>query len=81
MIDKDFLGLFCDAAEHDEHDGPAFLEYGFRRGEEDQLRKLSCEQGWTTVRYPGAPWRTEDRCPDHPAAQPETPPDVVQVRG
>lgn len=81
MIDKDFLGMFCDAEEHDEYDEPAFLEYGFRQGEEEQLRKVSCEAGWTTVRFPGAPWRNEDRCPAHPAAKIETPENTVEVRG
>lgn len=83
MINNEYLGLVCDAEEHDPEDEPAYLEWGYERGQEEQLRKKACEDGWTTVKFPGAPWRTaEDRCPDHPApALPEVPDNTVEVRG
>lgn len=79
MIEKGFLGLYCDAAEHPEDDEPAYLEWGFQ--DQDELRKKACEDGWTTVRFPGAPWRNEDRCPEHPAKKVESPQNTVEVRG
>lgn len=81
MIDKGYITLLCDAAEHEDEDQePYGLDYGFKEGEEAALRRKACEDGWTSVRLPGAPWRWEDRCREHPGQPPQTPDDLVQVR-
>jgi hypothetical protein len=49
------------------------LEHLFRRGQEQDLRKKACEDGWQSLRFPGAPWRWLDHCPAH-RQEDQTPP-------
>jgi hypothetical protein len=79
-VERDFIALVCDDEEHGD-DEPWGLDLALERGEEELLRKKACEAGWTSVRFPGAPWHTEDRCPEHPREDPKPPDDVLEVRG
>lgn len=79
-VERDFIALFCDDEDHGE-DEPWGLDYALVRGDEELLRKKACEEGWTSVRLPGAPWHTEDRCPEHPPEAGPPPENVMEVRG
>lgn len=81
MVVQSVIGLSCDHHEHvAEGMRPWGMDYGFRRGQEALLRKKACEQGWSSIRLPGAPWRILDHCPEHRVDPPPRPDDVVEVR-
>lgn len=80
MIERDFIGLYCDGEDHGD-DEPWGLELALERGDEELLRRKASEAGWTSVRFPGAPWHIEDRCPGCPREEPKPPDEVLEVRG
>lgn len=81
MIDTGYIALLCDDKAHEDEDQePYGLEYGFCQGQEANLRKKACEEGWTSVRLPGASWRWTDQCPEHPREQVVELPDIVEIR-
>lgn len=83
MIERGFLGLFCDGeCSDDEYQEPAFLEDGFQY--DSDLRKYAAERGWIHVKPPGRPWGDgDDYCPNcAPAHQAAPKPENTQeVRG
>lgn len=81
MIESGFLGLYCDHPEcaDDEYAEVYFLEDGFQS--ELELRRHAEKYGWKIVRKEGAPWHSEDFCPEHRPVDPPKPENTIRIEG
>lgn len=79
-VERDFLGLSCDAEDDAEERDIKFLEYGFTS--EPELRRRALKDGWTYVPNPGAPWHGQYFCPRHKPPLPRVVPEgIIEIKG